>query len=244
MPWWSNWPHATAFWVVIHLLNICTSHVRSAYKGEGPPASEWQALIYYTPLLNDVITLALVWAFVTGLGKRPLLRQLRWAPTLRIRHINFRGRTYPLPFPTILGGLLFGVTLYFCTVALLWWKPSPPTPLDALLKSSNYVRHMFSLTAVISAPFVEELLYRGIIWGAYERTWGRVTATLASAAMFVHVHLAQYEGSSVAFVVVAALGFTCAMVRGWTKSLSAAYGVHLAYNICVAVSVVFFNTTP
>jgi membrane protease YdiL (CAAX protease family) len=214
-----------------------------AYQGEGQPANKWQALIYYTPIIENVITLTLVWAFVTGFGKRPLLNQLGWAHISRTRRIPLRGRKFPLPFPAILGGLLAGVGLYFCTLALLWWKPSPPTPLDEMFKTSSHVRLMFSLTSVACAPFVEELLYRGLIWCAYERTWGRVAATAASTVTFVLVHLSQYKGSAVAIVIIGALGLMCATARAWADSLSAAYSVHLAYNTCVAVYLVFFYTT-
>jgi len=44
------------------------------------------------------------------------------------------------------------------------------------------------LVAVI-APICEEVVYRGLLWGALEQRWGRVTAVTVSTLVFALAHL-------------------------------------------------------
>ena len=240
VPWWTNWPHAFFFWFFTLGVNLGLSDLRRGFRVNNLPESEWQALIFHTPLVNDIVIFILIWAIVTGCGKRHLLQALNWAWPRQARTYHWRGIPLRSDYASILISVLTGIIIYLFLLALLWWKPSLPTPLDEKLKSSQYIRHMFSLTAVVTAPFVEELLYRGVLWGAFERTWGKRWAILASVFPFVFVHLDQYEGSIIAIVIVTTLALICALVRTWTNRLSLAFLVHLSYNSCMGIYVVFF----
>ncbi|HEX6637782.1 MAG TPA: type II CAAX endopeptidase family protein [Steroidobacteraceae bacterium] len=79
---------------------------------------------------------------------------------------------------------------------------------------------------VIAAPFFEEFIFRGLVFGGLRRSFGVWPATLASAAVFAIVHPA------ISMAPVFVLGVGAALVYERSRSLLAPMLTHAAYNSC------------
>ena len=64
------------------------------------------------------------------------------------------------------------------------------------------------LAVVLIIPCVEEILFRGLMFGAFQKVWGVTGATLASSALFVLIHL-----QLIGFLVLFLLGLVLAWAR-------------------------------
>jgi len=77
--------------------------------------------------------------------------------------------------------------------------------------------------SVLVAPVVEEIVFRGFIYRAFERRWGWLAAMLATSALFGMYH--TYPWSA----FVSSIVFVCVMRR--TGSLWAPIVVHVIFNL-------------
>jgi len=82
-----------------------------------------------------------------------------------------------------------------------------------------------AVSAVIAAPFAEELLFRGVIFSALRARLPLLVAALLSALLFGLVH-----DDAVLFPALAGLGFVNALVYARCGNLYAAMIVHAANN--------------
>jgi membrane protease YdiL (CAAX protease family) len=85
------------------------------------------------------------------------------------------------------------------------------------------------------APLVEEIVYRGVIYSAFERIGGKATAITAATLIFALVHVPQYWGSVAAITVIVSLSLVLTLLRAWTGSLLPCVATHLVYNGVQAV---------
>lgn len=92
--------------------------------------------------------------------------------------------------------------------------------LDRALSAAGVAR---MAVAVLVAPVVEELVFRGFIYRAFERQWGWFTAMIATSILFGLYH--PYAWSAFVSSVV----FVCVIRR--TGSMRAAILVHMLYNL-------------
>ena len=60
--------------------------------------------------------------------------------------------------------------------------------------------------AVFTAPFVEEVIYRGILYSALQRTTGTVLAVVIVTLLFAAVHVPQYWGSPSTIMLLTTFG--------------------------------------
>lgn len=92
------------------------------------------------------------------------------------------------------------------------------------------------LFGCIVAPFLEEMLFRGVILRSFLRQYSRTASILGSAALFSLAHLNVYQ------LVTA---FSVGVVAGWlyerTRSLWPCILLHAAYNAFVIYSYALFS---
>lgn len=89
------------------------------------------------------------------------------------------------------------------------------------------------VTASIAAPIVEELFFRGMLYGTLRTRWGATGGVISSGLLFAVPHVYPIILASI-FVV----GVTLAIVYEKTKSTIATIALHSAFNT-VGVVVVF-----
>lgn len=86
-----------------------------------------------------------------------------------------------------------------------------------------------ALAAVIT-PIIEEIFFRGFLYGAIERRWGAVAAFSVTVVVFTLVHLPQTWGvwGGVVAILVTSIGLTA--LRWWTGSVIVPALAHLLHN--------------
>lgn len=83
---------------------------------------------------------------------------------------------------------------------------------------------------VIVAPVVEEVVFRGVLQGAFAREWDWRIAVALSAALFALYHLIPWL-----FVPLFALGVACGWLAHTRQSLLPAISLHGVYNVLPVV---------
>lgn len=92
------------------------------------------------------------------------------------------------------------------------------------------------LVAVVAAPVLEELFYRGLWLRAAERRIGRVGAVLLTSAVFGIVHLQPYD-----FVALAGFGLLLGVLTVRTGRLGPAIWAHIAFNLTAVVNLLVLS---
>ena len=142
---------------------------------------------------------------------------------------------------------LFAWSLVGCAVAALflavirWVVPfdqsTPLGPLAAAAAAGGINRVAWALFAVVYAPVVEELLFRGLLLRGFAASWGSAAGGAVVTGLFVMMHLAETIHYWPAIIAILFLSIGTLAARTMTGSLHAAVAVHLAYNVTVTLSV-------
>ncbi|HUF32068.1 MAG TPA: type II CAAX endopeptidase family protein [Acidimicrobiales bacterium] len=93
------------------------------------------------------------------------------------------------------------------------------------------------LVAVVVAPVLEELFYRGLWLRAAERRIGRVGAVLLTSAVFGIVHLQPYD-----FVALAGFGLLLGVLTVRTGRLGPAIWAHVAFNLTAVINLLALSS--
>jgi membrane protease YdiL (CAAX protease family) len=135
------------------------------------------------------------------------------------------------------GGVAIGILLglagaaYVAALNALAW----PELKQLLDKSAQFLadpekRRMYAIAAIGVAPWVEEYLFRGVLFRAMQPQWGTPRAIVASAAFFAVLHPMP------AWPPVFALGALNAWLLLRTRALLPCVLLHMAYNTVVLLA--------
>lgn len=186
-------------------------------------------------------TLALRVAFFVVLGRQVLLMLGIW--TL---HRTLAGATSPFPLSGLgwwpvrksvilwAAGAYAGVVVYAGVVSLFdveWLTPTGTVGQEVTRDPLTLA--LAGLLALIVAPVSEELLFRGVFFGALSR-FGVLVGALVSGLLFALPHLDP--GSVIPFTVV---GAALALVYYRCRSLPSAIYVHMLFNLVSFAILVF-----
>ena len=108
----------------------------------------------------------------------------------------------------------------------------PATPFNELITStsSSGILLAFLATALLLAPFLEEVIFRGFFFYVIERLKGKGIAVVVIALVFAAMHYDQYWGDWAAIIAVTVLGFFLTFLRAWTGSSRPGMVAHYAFN--------------
>jgi uncharacterized protein len=124
------------------------------------------------------------------------------------------------------GGALLGVAVQFISN----WLPSPPElPIDKMLRTATDAWLMTAF-GVLIAPFVEEVLFRGLLFPALTRRTGALASMLVTSLLFGAVHAQQLAGAWVQVACIVFVGCVLTVVRWRFRSLASSTLVHVGYN--------------
>jgi len=175
-------------------------------------------------ILNALLILLLV-LFVRGRGRR-LSATLAWQP---------------LPAKWLLAAVVAGL-LFAPAIQLLSGLIPPPERLlfDRLFTSKTAVWLILGM-AVLIAPVVEELLFRGYIYALLERIGGTRLAVLLSGLLFGSIHFYQLSPGYFQMVLICVVGIVFSAVRARSGTVVAAIAVHFGYNLALSL---FYLVSP
>jgi hypothetical protein len=166
-------------------------------------------------LIFQGLLLGFVYALVVIHHRRPFWSGLNWQkPSL--------GQT--------LWFALGGVVLAFG----IQWVPNllPETktfPLQQMF-TSPVAGYSIGAYAILVAPWAEEVLFRGFLFGIFARRVGIWFAIVATALLFGGLHVPEYWGAWNHVLLISLVGLTFSLARGLTGSLAPSVILHLTYN--------------
>ncbi|HKP47082.1 MAG TPA: CPBP family intramembrane glutamic endopeptidase [Pyrinomonadaceae bacterium] len=167
-------------------------------------------------LPTHILTFALIWAVVTRFGKQRFWPAIGWRSSGYVE-VLFWGA---------LGVLLFGIG---ALLAFLFGS-AKPTQLEQIINSSLAARYAISILAVGTAPFVEEFMYRGVLYAPLQKLAGAPVAVCLVLALFTIIHVPQYWPNYGAIAAVATLSIALTFVRAYTHRLLPCIIIHLVFN--------------
>ena len=133
-----------------------------------------------------------------------------------------------------LAGLLFASV---SSGIMLLRHEQPVTPLSEVVDATDSVWLMavFLALAVLAAPLVEEVIFRGYFFPVISRAKGERFAIYVISLVFAFLHVGQYWGDWAAILMVMLLGFALTILRARTGTTLASIVAHYAYNAGVTV---------
>ena len=111
-------------------------------------------------------------------------------------------------------------------------------PLTKMAYTPGVGQMAWVILALAFAPPVEELLFRGIVYGGYRQSLGPVAAAIITTGGFVALHITELLAQPLAILGVGSLGLGALWIRLRSGAIGPAVAAHLGYNMVVAVLVV------
>lgn len=160
-----------------------------------------------------LLTLLMGWAVVTRFSKFSFRKTLGWVNNLRWWN-----------YCILLGGV------YITAAIVAYFLPEQENDMIRILQSSRTAAYTVAFLATFTAPLVEEVIYRGILFSALQRAAGVVWAVLIVTLLFAGVHFAEYWGSPGTIVMICCLSLILTMVRYKTNNLLPCVILHTLIN--------------
>ena len=139
-------------------------------------------------------------------------------------------------------GLAFGVGGLFVTIpaTLIWVQvvgegasSSAGEVFGAVHGTWAWAIAVFALVALIG-PVCEEIVYRGVLWGALDQRWGRWTALIVTTIVFAVAH---FEWTRIPLLLVVALPI--GLARLYADNLTASIIAHQVTNLMPGLVMTF-----
>lgn len=168
-------------------------------------------------------TLALAWALVTRFGRYPFLRTLGWE----------WGGGFTLWRSAGLAVAMLGVGML-----IVWLTGPTDNALERLIQSSRGAALATAFAASITAPLIEEIVFRGVLYSPLRRLAGATAAVVFVVLLFALIHVPQYWPSYGVIGTILLLSIVLTTIRARTGNLLPCFVVHFVFNSIQAVLIV------
>jgi membrane protease YdiL (CAAX protease family) len=237
---WVGVLKAFALWFISVLLLIfvpviiALPYIIYTWTKYGPPTPEALGTDKTLLLLSVVailpthlLTFLAIWLVVSRAGREPFWRTVKFE--------------WPQNVGSVIGTLssiLLAIILLVVAWLLTRFWGGDRTQLDLLIESSLAARFATAFVAVATAPLIEELIYRGVLYPAIEKAAGMGVAILIVSLLFAGVHVLQYKNNLSVIAAITLLSFTLTLTRALTGKLLPSFVIHLVFNGIQAVVLV------
>ena len=223
-----TWIGSVALLLLPQILAI--PYLISHYRGTKPTAAVLFAdktfilIIVFGIVPAHALILLLAWAVATRLGKISWRKALGWSwkPTFRLRQ-----------------SVAVAILLFIVAMVVIYTFGGQETDLERLLQSSRVAALAIAVIAATTAPLVEEVIYRGILYSALQRAMGPVLAIIVVTLMFAGLHVVQYWPDIGAISAIAFLSLAITVVRARTGRLLPCFVIHLIFNGIQSLIIIF-----
>lgn len=171
-------------------------------------------------------------AYIVTVGFMVLLVWLRYrTPFLAAVRWNAPSRRLGYTAAAIGAGL--GLTVVVLESLLQRWIPKS-LPIDEYFRKPSFAYAMAAF-AILIAPVVEELFFRGFLFPALARLLGTVLSVGLTGGLFALLHGAQLAFAWVPLLLLFIVGSALTVVRAWTNSVATTVLMHMSYNAMIFV---------
>lgn len=108
--------------------------------------------------------------------------------------------------------------------------PEQENELLRMLKSSELALYTIAFLAVATAPLVEEVVYRGVLFSAFQRSVGTMLSVVLVTFLFALVHVPQYLPSYSTIFLLTLLSLILTLVRVYSGNLLPCIILHMIFN--------------
>ena len=212
-------------YAVANNVNFADTQALTKFLLDNPTAVLLQVL---ATIPAHVFTVLLGWLVVTRFRKFSFRKTLGWEKG------GFEWWYYPL--------ILFGI---FGIAALVnYFFPQQDNDMLRILRSSQAAVFAVAFLATFTAPLAEEVVYRGILYSAFQRTFGVAPAVVFVTLIFAAVHFYQYWGSPSTIFLICFLSLILTLVRVFSKNLLPCIILHTLINGVQSVVLVVQSFAP
>lgn len=107
-------------------------------------------------------------------------------------------------------------------------------PLEELFNSPQGA-YAVAIFAIVAAPLVEEIIFRGVLFAFFERLVGLRFAVTTTALLFAALHVPEYWGAWNHVLLILVVAFALSLARGLTGSLASSVLLHFSYNLSLMI---------
>lgn len=220
---------AIAVWVasVLAILIIPTLLLLPYLASHNPPLTESSEIVEFAKSDATAIFLQILAIIPAHI----LTLVIAWLVVTRVRRYGFR---QTLGWST--GGFAWWhyvvILASFMVVAMVVGNffPEQENDLLRILKSSRSAVYIVAFVATVSAPLVEEVVYRGVLYSAFQRSLGIPSAFVLSTFLFAIVHVPQYYPSFSTIFLLTLLSVTLTSIRVKSGNLLPCIVLHTLFN--------------
>lgn len=199
------------FYAVAKKIDVKDADILKEFLMNDPTAILIQVILV---IPAHALTLALGWIVVTRFNKFSFRETLGW---------NWGGFRF---WHTAVILVVFFLLAY----ALTAFFGEQDNELMRILRSSRSAVYLVAFLATFSAPIVEEVIYRGIIYSAFYKAFGVAVAVIVASTLFAGVHFLQYNGDVTALIMICLLSLVLTLVRVRTGNLLPCIVLHTVFN--------------
>jgi len=199
---------------------------RSLAGEHNPPASvpENPFLPLTLQLLFYGMVFAIIYLLVVTYHHRPFWSSLNWRKPTARQAIGY-----------MLGGLAMAIGVQLAPTIL---PDQQNFPLEQMF-SSPLAAYAVAAFAVLVAPFMEELIFRGVLFAVFERRVGVRFAVATTTVLFAALHVPEYRGAWNHVLLICLVSGIFSLARGLTASLAPSVILHFAYNLSLMAALYF-----
>ncbi len=216
---WTSWDVAVfmltlgGFVIGFFLLQLVALGAVTLVSFRGESADAMRALA--GALFANLAFIGLAAAVVRFVYGRRFFEEMRWRRRYEATNASLVVRGAGLAFLAMVVGVLF--------------PPSSSPPIERLLNTPQAVM-AFAIFGVGMAPFLEEMIFRGILFRVLEEIGGSSITVRTTALLFALLHVPQLLGSYAGMLMIFAVGYVLSDLRERTGSMIPPLIVHTAYN--------------
>ena len=175
-----------------------------------------------------LFTFIITWFVVTNYRKHSFLGMLGW------KSGGIRWWYYPLVIASFMA-LVGGVSQIL---------PEREHDILRIIRSSPAAAYTLAFIATFFAPFIEEAVYRGLLYSAFQRSIGTVWTVAIVTLMFAGIHYPQYWESPGSIIMITVLSFALTMTRTLSGNLLPCVILHFLFNGLQSIFIIlepYFN---
>jgi membrane protease YdiL (CAAX protease family) len=161
-----------------------------------------------------IFTIILAWIVITKLGKVSFTKALGWKMN------KF----------SIWDGLIFLGIFIVLSVIVGSIFGEQDNDLLKILRSSRMAVYAVAFMATFTAPLVEEVVYRGILYSSFQKSFGEIYAVIITTFLFALVHVPQYYPSIATILMICLLSLVLTLIRAKTANLLPCIILHTLIN--------------
>jgi len=248
-PPWNGWV-AIGYWVlsVIFIVVVPSAFLIPYVVSQGIDLKNREALlsfIYNDPtaivlqlapvILAHILTIGAGWFIVTRFNRYSFRETLGW------KMGGFRW-WHAIALTIAFYALGFLMTSIFGRVE---------NEFEKLITGSRTAVYLVAFLATFTAPLVEEVVYRGVVYSAFQRKFGIAVAIIVVTVLFTVVHVPQYSQNNVpdlaSVFTLLLLSLALTLIRARTGNLLPCVVLHTIFNGLQSLALIlepFFQSAP